>query len=90
MKSNGLDNGNQIDAVALDFAKAFDKVSHTRLFAKLNYYGIRGSTLSWIQDFLTNRLIQIILDGCTSNSQAVTLGVPQRTVLGLLFSLLIT
>ena len=36
-----LSNGTQIDAVFLDFAKAFDKVPHQRLLLKLEYYGIR-------------------------------------------------
>ena len=33
--SKALDNGKQVDCVLLDFAKAFDKVSHKRLLAKL-------------------------------------------------------
>ena len=80
--ARGLDDGKQTDAVSLDFSKAFDKVSHRHLFIKLSYYGIRGSTLSWIQDFLTNRSQQVILDGCLSDSQAVTSGVPHGTVFG--------
>lgn len=31
--------GYQTDLILLDFAKAFDKVSHTRLLYKLGYYG---------------------------------------------------
>ena len=38
----------QVDAVVLDFSKAFDKVSHQRLLYKLNYYGVRGDTLDWM------------------------------------------
>ena len=44
--AKGFNDGKQIDAVALDFAKAFDKESHQHLFVKLSHYGIRGSTLS--------------------------------------------
>ena len=40
-----LSNGTQIDAVFIDFAKAFDKVPHQRLLLKLEYYGIRSNTL---------------------------------------------
>ena len=36
-----LDNNIQVDMGILDFSKAFDKVPHKRLAAKLNYYGIR-------------------------------------------------
>ena len=39
--------------VVLDFSKAFDVVPHQRLLHKLDHYGIRGTTLNWIQNFLT-------------------------------------
>ena len=38
----------QTDVILLDFSKAFDKVSHQHLSTKLEYYGIRNSTLAWI------------------------------------------
>ena len=37
-------NHRQTDVIIMDFAKAFDKVSHRRLLYKLDKYGIRGST----------------------------------------------
>ena len=43
----------QTDVVVLDFSKAFDVVPHQRLLHKLDHYGIRGTTLNWIQNFLT-------------------------------------
>lgn len=42
---SNMSNGNQIDVILLDFAKAFDKVPHRHLLHKLNFYGIRGCTL---------------------------------------------
>ena len=42
----GLSAKSQIDAILLDFSKAFDKVPHERLAAKLHHYGVRGNTLS--------------------------------------------
>ena len=39
-----LANNKQVDAILLDFSKAFDKVPHHRLFVKLDYYGIRQNT----------------------------------------------
>ena len=72
----------QVDAIVLDFAKAFDKVPHQRLLGKLDYYGIRGPLLHWIKTFLTTREQRVVLDGSQSSSVPVTSGVPQGTVLG--------
>ena len=41
--------------ILLRVYKAFDVVPHQRLLHKLDHYGIRGTTLNWIQNFLTNR-----------------------------------
>jgi len=78
----------QVDAVVLDFAKAFDKVPHKRLISKLKYYGISGPTLHWITAFLTDRTQRVLLDGSSSDSVPVYSGVPQGTVLGPLLFLL--
>jgi len=53
--AKGLDDKSQIDAILLDFSKAFDKVSHRRLLQKLNYYGVRGEMSAWISAFLSGR-----------------------------------
>ena len=65
--AKGLDEGKQIDAILLDFSKAFDKVPHARLLTKLDYYGVRGNTLGWIRDFLGNRTQKVILEGTLMN-----------------------
>jgi len=43
-----LDSGYSVDAVDLDFQKAFDKVPHHRLLMKLQADGIGGNVLQWI------------------------------------------
>ena len=72
----------QTDVVVLGFSKAFNVVPHQRLLRKLDHYGIRGTTLNWIQNFLTNRTQKLVVDGSSSESARVKSGVPQGTVLG--------
>ena len=80
--SRNFESKTQTDVVVLDFSKAFDVVPHQRLLHKLDHYGIRGTTLNWIQNFLTNRTQKVVVDGSSSESARVRSGVPQGTVLG--------
>jgi hypothetical protein len=86
--AKNMSSGKQIDAILLDFSKAFDKVPYRRLLKKLDHYGIRGTTLKWIQDFLIRRTQQVLLDGTHSSTCDVDSGVPQVTVLGPLLFLI--
>ena len=43
------------DVAYIDFAKAFDKVCHTKLMHKLECYGICGDLLRFLHNFLSNR-----------------------------------
>ena len=72
----------QTDVIIMDFAKAFDKVPHRRLFYKLGYYGIRGSTHKWISSWLSEPFKKVVLDGQASDPVPVLSGVPQGSVLG--------
>ena len=40
-----VDTGDSVDVIFLDFAKAFDKVPHIRLAAKLKGHGVDGVLL---------------------------------------------
>ena len=79
--SSKLSGRDQVDVILLNFAKAFDKVPHQRLLYKLNYYGVRGPTIQWVQSFLSQRTQQVLLDGSCSSQADVISGVPQGTVL---------
>ena len=39
----------------LDFSKAFDKVTHSRLALKLDHYGDCRNADNWVSAFLSNR-----------------------------------
>ncbi len=78
----------QVDAIILDFVKAFDKFPHKRLTLKLKYYGISGPVVHWITAFLTNWTQPVLLDASSSKTVTVTSSVPHGTVLGLLLFLL--
>ena len=79
-----------MDALFLDFSKAFDKVPDVRLLQKLEHYRICPKLVNWIKDFLGQRQQQVVLNSVTSEQCEVISGVPQGTVLGpLLFTFFI-
>ena len=55
------DDKNGVDAIYLDFRKAFDTVPHGRLLYKLKHLGIRGRALNWIESFLRGRRQRVVL-----------------------------
>lgn len=77
-----LDKGEAVDLIYLDFAKAFDKVPHYRLFKKLEAHGLGGNVLKWITGWLSNRRQKVCIEGESSDWANVTSGVPQGSVLG--------
>ena len=66
--ARGLKDKHQIDAVLLDFSKAFDRVPQQRLLLKLKHYRVRENSLSWIEDFLSARTQEIIIEGSKLSS----------------------
>ena len=80
--TDAIEQGYDVDIIYLDFCKAFDKFPHRRLMKKLWAYGIRGKVYKWIKEFLSNRIQSVVVNGCYSDFEKVTLEIPQGSVLG--------
>ena len=76
----------QTNIIIMDFAKAFNKVSHRHLLYKLSFYGINNNAIHWISDFLIQRTQTVLLEGEKSDTISVKSGVPKGQSLVLYFS----
>jgi hypothetical protein len=47
-----MDNGDRIDAIVIDFSKAFDLVPHYRLLMKIAKSGVDSRVVAWVREFL--------------------------------------
>ena len=71
-----VDEGNPVDIVYLDFAKAFDKVPYQRLFKMLEAHGVSGPVLNWIKNWLSSRRQKVCVSNENSDWRPVISGVP--------------
>ena len=87
--ANNMQSGLQTDICVLDFAKAFDKVSHIHLIHKLRWYGITGEVNRWINNFLCDRTQRVVLESASSDEVPVASGVYTSGVCSRAVSLLV-
>ena len=86
---NDVDKKKFCAGLFIDMSKAFDTI----LLYKLEKYGIRGASLLWFKNYLSNRKQCVkITDSCnetyTSDNDSITFGVPQGSILGPLLFLI--
>ena len=87
---SALESGQEARIMQIDFSAVFDMVNHQGILYELGSVGIGGSVLSILTQFLSNRLQQVMVDGCRSKLVNVVSGVPQGSALGQLLFLLYT
>ena len=71
-----LNRSGATQAVVFDISKAFDRVWHAGLLHRLEFYRISGQIFGLISSFLSNRQLQVVLVGKSSQEYPVNAGVP--------------
>ena len=83
-----MDNNLFVCGIFIDLQKAFDTVDHNILFYKLSHYGITDLANSWFPSYLSNRKKSLTINGFNSETQILSYGVSQGSVLGPLLFLI--
>ena len=83
-----LKEGSEIRAVFLDISKAFDRVWHRGLIAKLRSIGVEGNLLNRLISYLSCRKQRVIIEGVHSDWCNIEAGVPQGSIRGPLLFLI--
>ena len=80
--ADSLDEGVGIDAIIIDFSKAFYVVPLDRLLTKLAASGVDSRGVVWLREFPVGRTQKVRVGGQLSKEVKVTSGVLQGSVLG--------
>ena len=84
--SDAYENGEYVDVCYIDFAKALDSLSIPKLIHKLIHklktFGITGSCLQWLINFLSLGKMCVKFNDTFYNNTPQFSGVPQGSVLG--------
>ena len=64
--TSSLVDGNSVDEILLDFAKAFDLVPHHKLVHKIKGYGVTDEMARWFEDFLSFRRQRVTIGNASS------------------------
>ena len=76
-----FNRGEHVVAAFLDVEKAFDNVWHDGLRYKIFQLDLSTKITCWLSDFLVGHVIQVNINGLSSNQINPKAGVPQGSVL---------
>ena len=69
--------------VLLDLSAAFDIVTHSILFDRMEYeLGIKGTALMWLKSYFSGRTKSISINGAQSANCTLDYGLPQGSIVG--------
>ena len=77
-----IDKRHYCAAVFIDLAKAFDSVNHNILIGRLNSLGFSNYCLAWFTNYFSERVQFVKSEVLLSGPLAVSMGVPQGSILG--------
>uniref|UniRef100_A0A8K9Y1F9 Reverse transcriptase domain-containing protein n=1 Tax=Oncorhynchus mykiss TaxID=8022 RepID=A0A8K9Y1F9_ONCMY len=77
-----IDKKHYCAAVFIDLAKAFDSVNHHILIGRLDSLGFSNDCLAWFTNYFSDRVQCVKSEGLLSGPLAVSMGVPQGSILG--------
>ena len=86
--ANKLDKHENVSAIFLDVAKAFDSIDHDVLLNKLYCYDFRSVAHQWFASYIKNRMQYVNADGVKSRLRLLRTGMAQWSVLGPLMFLM--
>ena len=70
--ADSVNNGDRIDAIVIDFSKAFDLVPQDRLLMKIAISGVDTRVVAWAREFLLGRTLRVRVGGQLSEEVRVT------------------
>ena len=82
---SSFDEGLEVRSIFLNITKTFDEVWHDGIIFTLTQNGIPGNLLNLLCDLLNERKQQVILTGQFSTWKNVSAGVPQGSILKVLY-----
>jgi len=75
-------NKKSVTIAYIDFSRAFDSMSHSKLFQRLHAYGVHDSVFVWLKNFFSNRKHQTRVGQYMSTAADLLSGVVQGSGIG--------